>query len=193
MVASVRISTMTSHGGLESYQSQTHLPSQRAQHTCDTCLTLHNHRHTTTNHHNQNNQNNHHNHSHSQTLTATHLHHHNTTTPQNSNPTTAPPCGKCSVLLTCNIARTCVATHPDTLCPNTLQPPLPPANLSRTSCYPCCFDSRKPRPSASLRRGLFSPTRRLQCLWFAAGSFLSSLLRLQTRVVAVLAQISSFD
>ena len=41
LVASVLVSTMTSHAGLESYQSQTHLPSQRAQHTCDTCLTLH--------------------------------------------------------------------------------------------------------------------------------------------------------
>ena len=40
LVASVLISTLTSHAGLESYQSQTHLPSQRAQHTCDTCLTL---------------------------------------------------------------------------------------------------------------------------------------------------------
>ena len=41
LVVSVLLSTLTSHGGLESYQSQTHLPSQRAQHTCDTCLTLH--------------------------------------------------------------------------------------------------------------------------------------------------------
>ena len=39
MVASVLITTSTLHAGLESYQSQTHLPSQRAQHTCDTCLT----------------------------------------------------------------------------------------------------------------------------------------------------------
>ena len=41
LVVPVLISTLTSHAGLESYQSQTHLPSQRAQHTCDTCLTLH--------------------------------------------------------------------------------------------------------------------------------------------------------
>ena len=41
VVVSVLISTLTSHAGLESYQTQTHLPSQRAQHTCDTCLTLH--------------------------------------------------------------------------------------------------------------------------------------------------------
>ena len=40
LVVSVLISTLTLHAGLESYQSQTHLPSQRAQHTCDTCLTL---------------------------------------------------------------------------------------------------------------------------------------------------------
>ena len=41
LAVSVLLSTLTSHAGLESYQSQTHLPSQRAQHTCDTCLTLH--------------------------------------------------------------------------------------------------------------------------------------------------------
>ena len=41
LVVSVLISPLTSHAGLESYPSQTHLPSQRAQHTCDTCLTLH--------------------------------------------------------------------------------------------------------------------------------------------------------
>ena len=40
LVVSVLISTLTSHAGLESYQSQTHLPSKRAQNTCDTCLTL---------------------------------------------------------------------------------------------------------------------------------------------------------
>ena len=40
LVASVLFSTLTSHAGLESYQSQTHLPSQRVQHTCDTCLTF---------------------------------------------------------------------------------------------------------------------------------------------------------
>ena len=40
LVVSFLISTLTLHAGLESYQSQTHLPSQRAQHTCDTCLTL---------------------------------------------------------------------------------------------------------------------------------------------------------
>ena len=33
LVASILVITMTSHAGLESYQSQTHLPSQRAQHT----------------------------------------------------------------------------------------------------------------------------------------------------------------
>ena len=37
---SVLVSTLTLHAGLESYQSQTHLPSQRAQHTCDICLAL---------------------------------------------------------------------------------------------------------------------------------------------------------
>ena len=41
LAASVLISTLTSHAGLGSCQSQTHLPSQRAQHTCDTCLALH--------------------------------------------------------------------------------------------------------------------------------------------------------
>ena len=41
LVVSVLINTLTSHAGLESYQSQTHLPSQRAQHTRDTYLTLH--------------------------------------------------------------------------------------------------------------------------------------------------------
>ena len=41
LVASVLISTLTSRAGLGSYQSHTHVPSQRAQHTCDTCLTLH--------------------------------------------------------------------------------------------------------------------------------------------------------
>ena len=41
LVASVLISTLTSHAGLEPCQSQTHLPSQRAQHTCDTWVTLH--------------------------------------------------------------------------------------------------------------------------------------------------------
>ena len=41
LVVSVLISTLTSHAGLESYQSPSHLPSRRAQHTCDTCLTLH--------------------------------------------------------------------------------------------------------------------------------------------------------
>ena len=40
LVASILISTSTSHAALESYQSQTHLPSQRAQHTWDTCLTF---------------------------------------------------------------------------------------------------------------------------------------------------------
>ena len=40
LVVSVLISTLTSHAGPGSYQSQTHLPSQRAQQTCDTCLTL---------------------------------------------------------------------------------------------------------------------------------------------------------
>ena len=52
LVASVLISTLTSHAGLESYQSQTHLPSQRAQLTCDTCLTLHHNQHNHHNHHN---------------------------------------------------------------------------------------------------------------------------------------------
>ena len=41
LVVSVLIITLTSHAGLESYQSRTHLSSQPAQHTCDTCLTLH--------------------------------------------------------------------------------------------------------------------------------------------------------
>ena len=41
LVASVLTSTLTSHARFESYQSQTHFPSQRAQHKCDTCLTLH--------------------------------------------------------------------------------------------------------------------------------------------------------
>ena len=40
LVVSFLISTLTSHAGLESYQSQTHLPSQCAQHTCGTCLIL---------------------------------------------------------------------------------------------------------------------------------------------------------
>ena len=41
LIVSVLTTTLTSHAGLEPHQSQTHLPSQRAQHTCDTCLTLH--------------------------------------------------------------------------------------------------------------------------------------------------------
>ena len=45
LVVSVLIGTLTSHASLESYQPQTHLPSQRAQHTCDTCLTVHHHHH----------------------------------------------------------------------------------------------------------------------------------------------------
>ena len=39
LVVSVLVSTLTSHASLETDQSQTHLPSQRAQHTCDTWLT----------------------------------------------------------------------------------------------------------------------------------------------------------
>ena len=55
-------------------QSQTHLQSQREQHTCDTCLTLHHHHNRNHHHHHNNNNHNHNN--------TTQQHH--TTTPHNN-------------------------------------------------------------------------------------------------------------